>query len=328
MQTRRIPSQQLSDPMRTVRAGKQWLGRAVGVATQTPNVKVWVPVLCSCLLTGYYLYGLHRKAAGVPEFPRAPAQPRAVAVVETAPLAQTSATAGQQQPQLSPTASDADDSYTEIMKRAEQAHAAMQFEDEAKLWQQFMERAPMPQEACPAIGKAYERVGEIDASIQAYQQCVSFEPGNDDILVAFAHALQTKRDFARAASLYRRALLKDPKNFDAQNGLALIELKQDHLNQADRAVANILQKAPDNTDALLIAGIVAWRQSRLPDAERIFLRGVGLDDQRADFHAFLGRIAEAERRPEEALRQYGRALALDPNESDIVERRDRLQETR
>ena len=99
-------------------------------------------------------------------------------------------------------------------------------------------------------------------------------------------------------------------------------------SSAERAALAVLHQSPNQTDALLIAGIVAWRQTRLPDAERIFLRGAALDDQRADFHAFLGRIAEAERHPQQALEQYDKALALDPSDSEIVDRRDRLQQAR
>ena len=113
---------------------------------------------------------------------------------------------------------------------------------------------------------------------------------------------------------------------DAETGLALLDLRQNHLHAADEEARSILKKAPDQTDALLVCGIVAWRESRLPDAEGAFVRGAALDDRRADFHAFLGRIAEAERRPQEALEQYDRAVALDPSDVEIVDRRDRLQQ--
>lgn len=315
MRTRRTATKQLSDEAQLLKEGGQLLSRAVGLAIQTSKIRIWVPLVASSVLSGYYLYTLHRKSSDAINFPPPPSRPSAVVVAETAP-------------QSSSIAPGAADNYVEIRKRAEQAHAAQQFGDEAGLWKQFMERAPLPQEACPAIGKAYERVGEIDESIAAYEQCVSFEPGNPDLLIAFAHAVQGKRDFNRAAALYHQAILKDPRNLDAQTGLALVDLKQNQVQDADAAAAKILRQAPENTDALLIAGIAAWREGRLEDAQRIFLRGAKLDDRRADFHGFLGRIAEAERRPEEALQQYERALALDSTDSDIAERRDRLKETR
>jgi len=330
MESLDAPEKPLSDEAQLLREGRQFVKRAVQLGTQTHKIRVWVPVLCSMILTGYYLYGLHKKQqpTGMDLAPAAAASPASAPVAETEAASEKAAAVPAEEAQPEAATPGRNTGGGDLRKQAQQAHAAQQFGDEAKLWQQIMDRSSTPQEACPAIGKAYERAGEIDSSIQAYEKCVSLEAGNTDTLVGFAHVLETKRDFKRAASLYHQILLKDGKNLDAQTGMALLELKQDHLHEAEQAAINILHKAPDQTDALLIAGIVAWRETRLPDAERIFLRGAALDDRRADFHAFLGRIAEAERRPQEALRQYDRALALDPGDADIVEHRDRLQQAR
>jgi tetratricopeptide (TPR) repeat protein len=330
METLGSPDKQLSDEAQLLKEGRQLVTRAVQLSTQTHKIKVWVPILCSMVLTGYYLYGLHKKAtSGMDLTPPAAQAPAAVAETEAA--SQKGATAPADAPQAEPAAApdfSVSNSATDgdIRKQAEQAHAAQQFGDEGKLWQQFMDRSGTPQAACPAIGKAYERAGEVDLSIQAYEKCMSLDGGNLDTAVAFAHVLETKRDFKRAASVYHQVLSKDPGNLDAQTGMALLELKQSHLHEAEAEALRILHKAPNQTDALLIAGIVAWRESRLPDAERIFLRGAALDDRRADFHGFLGRIAEAERRPQDALREYDKALALDGSDAEIAERRDRLQQ--
>src|SRR5581483_9105494 len=133
MQTRRIPAKRLSDEARLLKDGRQLASRALRLSTQTPKVKVWVPLLCSFVLTGYYLYTLHKKAAGATEFPQTPPAPSAV-VAETAPLPQMSTA----QPQSPAATGNTDDNFVEIRKRAEEAHAARQFGDEAKLWQQFM----------------------------------------------------------------------------------------------------------------------------------------------------------------------------------------------
>lgn len=309
--------------------GRLWLTRAAELYTRTPKIKIWVPVVCSILLTSYYIYTLHAKAIVPAELsPVAVQSPAvAVAVADDAPAPKGPSTAVPVPAESSASAPDSE-SDSDLLKRAQQAHVSQQFAVEAGLLQKVLDHSHSPQQVCPAIGKAYEHAGEIDSAIQAFEQCVSGEPDNVDTLAAFAHTLQAKPDYKRATALYRECLQKDPGNLDAQTGLALIELKQNRLHEANDDVLAILHKSPDNTDALLIAGIVAWRQSRLADAERIFSRGIGLDDRRADFHAFLGRIAEAQRRPREALEQYQKALLLDPNDGEIADRRDRLQDLR
>lgn len=319
------PDREMSAEARLLADGREWLHRAIRLITETSKVKVWVPLVCSMVLTGYYVYTLHHRTAAANDHPQAVAE--SPAPVPAAEAAQPDHAVPADTPAAPVTGAGSDESYPEIRKRAEEAHAAQQFDQEAKLWQQFIEGAPAPQQACPQIGRAYELAGQIDDSVQAFEKCVALDPQNVDTLTAFAHVLQTKRDFTRAAELYRQVLSKDPKNVDAQTGVALLALKQDHLQEAQSEVDKILHAAPQNTDALLVAGIVAWRQGRLPDAERMFLRGENLDDSRADFHAFLGRIAEAEHRPQDAVRQYERALALDPNDSEIASRRDRLEQT-
>ena len=290
--------------------------RVLQLATRTSSIKIWVPVACSCLLTAYYLYTLHRKNVNLADVPQVAAE-ASKSIPDTVAKASVSASAVPD--------ADTGDDYLELRKQADQARSRQQFAEEARLWQEFMQHSPLPQQACPAIGKAYERAGEIDKSVEAFEKCVSLDPQNVDILIAFAHALQTKSDFSRAADLYHQCLSKDLNNMDARTGLALIALKQNHLNEADAEARTVLHAMPNNTDALLIQGIVSWRQGKLDEAEQIFLKGVGLDDQRPDFHAFLGRIAEAEQRPEEALREYDKVLSLDPNNTDIAERRDHLQ---
>ena len=313
--------------------GKQWLSRAADLYTHTSKIKIWVPVLGSILMTSYYMYTIHaRAAAPAPEVSQPAVQaapPAAVAVVEEPGPAKPGVTPGASSAfSASVVAGGDDDSDSDLLKRAQGAHSSQQFGEEAKYLQKAFDHSHSPQQVCPAIGKAYERAGDVDGAIRAFEQCTALMPGNVDMRIAFAHALQAKPDFKRATALYRQGLRDEPGNLDAQSGLALIELQQNHLPEAQHAAQAILQKVPDDTDALLITGIVAWRQSKLTEAEQIFSKGTGLDDKRADFHAFLGRIAEAQRRPQEALQQYEKALALDPNDSEIADRRDRLRDTR
>jgi tetratricopeptide (TPR) repeat protein len=310
--------------------GGEWLKRAADLYTRTPKIKIWVPVACSMLLTTYYLYSMHAQSVAANQTPVSSGPPVAVAVVDDGPAPKAKSTASGASvaapEQVDAPPEDATDA--DLVQRAQQAHGSQQFEFEAKLLQKVLDRSHSAVTVCPEIGKAYERAGQIDQAVRAFQQCVSMVPDNLDVQVAFAHTLQAKSDFRRASAIYRDCVTKDPGNLDAQAGLALVELRQNHLHEADESAQAILHKSPDNTDALLISGIVAWRQARLNDAERIFSRGAELDDHRPDFHSFLGRIAEAQRNPQLALQHYDKALELDPNDSELADRRDRLRDTK
>jgi tetratricopeptide (TPR) repeat protein len=321
-----------------LKEGGQWLKRAARLYTQTPKLRIWLPVLGSLVLTIYYLPTIHSFSNQVsPPVNTAvtptqnPASTQAVpevVVEEESPSLPTTGKTPVPAPLAGGETADADLSDSDILQRAQQAHGSQQFAEEARFLQRILDHGKDQRQVCPEIGKAYEQAGQIDSSIHAFEQCVSLTPGDIDTMLGLAHALQAKPDFKRAAALYHQSLQRDPGNQDAQTGLALVELKQNHLQEADSAAAGILHKSPGNTDALLITGIVAWRQARLADAEQIFLRGTALDDHRADFHAFLGRIAEAQRRPQDALQQYEKALQLDPNDADVADRRARLRDAR
>ena len=305
--------------------GKQWLARAAQLYTQTSKIKIWVPVVCSLVLTSYYMYTVHARAGSI-ELPRAAPTPPpvAVAIREEAPVATTAST-GLIDSAETASKTDGDGSDGDLLQRAQAAHSGQEFADEAKLLQQVFDHSRSAALVCPAIGKAYESANDLDAAIHAFEQCTTIAPENMDTLMAFARTLQTKADFKRAAALYRQVLQKTPSNLDAQTGLALIDLNENHLKEAQQRALAILQNTPGDTDALLITGIVAWRQAKLAEAKQIFFKGVELDNHRADFHAFLGRIAEAQGQPQEALQEYDRALVLDPKDGDIADRRERLK---
>jgi tetratricopeptide (TPR) repeat protein len=334
MQAEKLPPQQLTTEEQLLIAheqqlltdGRLWLRRAAELYTRTSKIKIWVPVAGSLLMTAYSLYTIHARATAPPDLSPQLIESTPAAVADTPP-SKTPPAAVLEEPQEAANATAGDNSDTGLRKRAEQAHMGGQFDEEAKLLQQFADQSHASQQVCPALGKAYERAGDLNSAKQAFEQCMSLEPGNTDNLLAFAHVMQAKQDFERATMLYRQCLLKDPGNADAQTGLALVELKQNHLPQANEAALAVSRKSPNNTDALLIEGLVAWRQSRLADANKIFLKGVELDDRRPDFHEFLGRIAELERRPKDALEQYERALELDPDDTEVAARRDRLKGT-
>ena len=53
--------------------------------------------------------------------------------------------------------------------------------DEAAAWEQFVEVSPTPEDACPAMGHAYLRAGDHQASVRAFERCKDFDPMNGEL---------------------------------------------------------------------------------------------------------------------------------------------------
>ncbi len=200
------------------------------------------------------------------------------------------------------------------------------YREEAQYWETYMDRAPTPVTACPQIGLAYWKLGDMGQgpAIKAYERCLSMDPKNADFVFYLAHALEMQGDYPRAADMYQRGLSISPDYPDMQLGLARIWLRTDRIRDAQAAVRRVLDKYPDKVDALLVAGLIYSRQGHYGKAKEYLRRGVKLSPQYADFYLTLARIADDEKDYAEELRQYNRTLELLPNDAQLRARRDAL----
>jgi tetratricopeptide (TPR) repeat protein len=149
-----------------------------------------------------------------------------------------------------------------------------------------MRLSPADDEACPAIGLAYERAGQVDDAAAALQRCIDVLP----------------EDAASRTALAFNALHRD----EPEQALALA--------QAARA------RAPDDGQALFAAGLALQRLERFRDARLYLERAVLLRDGDPEIHYALGRLNEQEGRPAEARREYGRVQELAPGHAGASRR--------
>jgi tetratricopeptide (TPR) repeat protein len=200
------------------------------------------------------------------------------------------------------------------------------YKEEAEMWEQFLDHAHRPLEACPQIGQAYWKQGVLKEkeAISAFERCLAFDPSNTDSIFYLAHALEMSGQFDRAGELYQRGLTFDPKYTDLRLGLARVWLQQDKLEKAKESALGVLGGSPDNVDALLIAGLVDAKEGNLREAKKFLERGAKLSPGYTDFHIALAKIAEQEKNAPEAIRQYNKILELHPEYRDIRARRDAL----
>jgi tetratricopeptide (TPR) repeat protein len=200
------------------------------------------------------------------------------------------------------------------------------YSDEASAWEKYMNRAPVPVEACPKIGQAYWKQGDkFEAqALAAYQRCLALDPSNTDSIFYLAHALEMSNQWAQAADYYKKGLAISPDYTDLALGLARCWVRLDKLDDAQKLALQVLSKHPDSSGAFLVLGMVDLHQENYAGAKKQLTHGVELSDSDPDFHFLLARVAEDTSDTAEELRQYNRLVELRPDDAQIRSRRDSL----
>ncbi len=200
------------------------------------------------------------------------------------------------------------------------------YADEASSWEKYMNRAPVPVEACPKIGQAYWRQGDkFEAqAVAAYQRCLALDPSNTDSIFYLAHALEMSNQWPQAADYYQKGLAISPDYTDLALGLARCWVRLDKLDDAQKLALQVLSKHPDSSGAFLVLGMVDLHQENYAGAKKQLTHGVELSDSDPDFHFLLARVAEDTNDTAEELRQYNRLVELRPDDAQIRSRRDAL----
>lgn len=196
--------------------------------------------------------------------------------------------------------------------------------DEAKMWELFVQYAPLPVEACPHWPRAYEALGDIQRSLQAYARCLSFDRTNSDNAFFMAHAYEKAGMIPQAVAEYERAHEANPKNGDIRVGLARMLIRQNRPKEAKVLAEEVLKVSPRQTDALLVMGLACRQLGDLAAAREFLRRGSILSDGDNDFHLMLAAIAEEVGDPRDAIEHYKRAVRSDRSPA-LAERLRRLE---
>ncbi|HMF61259.1 MAG TPA: tetratricopeptide repeat protein [Vicinamibacterales bacterium] len=195
------------------------------------------------------------------------------------------------------------------------------------------------------LGEALERIGALDAAIDAFRRAVAERPAfrkadNNLILtlvkagkgpeaIARARALvaaapddpdriftlglaESEQDVAAAIATFRRVLQIEPKHTLARYNLALVLKRADRLPEAIEALQRALEIEP-RPEALYTLGVIYWQQGDTERAARALRDAVAADARYADAHYTLGAVLAARNDWRGAADALRRAIALRPN---------------
>jgi tetratricopeptide (TPR) repeat protein len=248
---------------------------------------------------------------------------------------------------LAPAASPAQ----EPEKRAAEAYArAIELEAKgheadalALLWE-AAGLAPRDADIQNRLGEALERVGALDAAIEAYRLAVAARPevrkASNNLILALVKAgkgreaveraralvavapddpdrhftlglARSESDVAEAIKTFRHVLELAPQHTLARYNLALVLKRADRLSEAIVELQRTIDQDP-RAEAYYTLGVIHLHQGELERAARALRDAVAAEPRHADAHYTLGAVLHAQRDYRGATTALRRALALRP----------------
>ncbi len=191
-------------------------------------------------------------------------------------------------------------------------------QDEAATWELFMDRAPLPAEACPAVGNAYRRIGKYDLALNAFERCFQADTKNAELAFFVGLGNEWLTRFGPAEQYYGRAIAIATSHFDSEVGLARLRLHRNQLAEALSRAQAVLKRSPKHVDALLVAGLAEQRAGHAGEARVHLERAAMLTDDYFDVHLALGVLDFSESRLADARKRFEIANKLDPKRNEEV----------
>jgi tetratricopeptide (TPR) repeat protein len=240
----------------------------------------------------------------------------------------------------------------ETAARAKQAYArAIELEAQGNpsgalslLWE-AAGLAPRDADVQNRLGETLERMGALDAAIDAFRRAVAERPdfrkaANNLILTLVkagkgpeamerARALvaaapgdpnrhftlglaQSEQDVTEAIKSFRRVLELDPRHTLARYNLALVLRRADRLPEAIEELVRAIETEP-RAEAYYTLGVIYWHQGDLDRAVTALGAAVAAESRYADAHYTLGAVLKSRRDWAGAAASLRRAIALKPD---------------
>ncbi len=155
--------------------------------------------------------------------------------------------------------------------------------------------------------------GRYQDAISNFEAAAHTRPTDTYVQVYLGDAYSQRREYDRAETVYRQALVYCPRYSYARVALASIYIRTDRDERALKEYSEVVEQEPDNESARLGMGLAQNNLNRHDEAIATFKEAVRRHPESAEAHYSLGfGYADAKRYPE-AVASLKDALRLDPN---------------
>jgi len=204
--------------------------------------------------------------------------------------------------------------------------------------------APRDPDILNQLGEALDRIGALDAAIDAYRRALaerpSFRRASNNLILALVKVgrgpeaiglaqklvleaptdadryftlglAQSEQDYEAAIRTFRKALELAPTHTLARYNLALVLRRADRLDEALQELQQSTAIDP-RAEAFYAMGVIYWHQGHLDRALKALRSAVNLKPNYADAHYAIGSVLKAKGNLSEAVTSFRRTIAIQP----------------
>ena len=207
----------------------------------------------------------------------------------------------------------------DIEKRMEELYLISNRTDEAsKLDEQLIKQAPQDVLVSVNHGRLLLAQGKQQDALIALQKAVK-----DAADSALAHyylgvAYWQTESLGQASSEFQEAVKVSPGFPLALQGLARLNLAQNHPSEAQVYAQELVQKFPVDINNRLLLGGIYLREGQLRAAEEQFLAASQIAPNQAAVHLDLGQLYYTEKKWTQAEKEFETAVRLDPSNPTML----------
>jgi tetratricopeptide (TPR) repeat protein len=205
--------------------------------------------------------------------------------------------------------------------------------------------APREPDIQNRLGEALDRLGALDAAIDAYRRALaerpSFRQASNNLILALVKVgkgpeairlaqqlvtdaptdpdryftlglAQSEQDFEGAIRTFRKALELAPNHTLARYNLALVLRRADRLDEALEELRRSIASDP-RAEAYYTMGVIQWHQGDLDRSVQALRAAVNMEPRYADAYYALGSVLKARGDPAESVAALRRAIAIQPD---------------
>ncbi len=155
--------------------------------------------------------------------------------------------------------------------------------------------------------------GKTNEAVDVLQKASKSYPDNIQAKLWLARAAASKGDVAIAEQSYRDATRLNPKNLEAQNGLAGIAIAKQDFNLLAQVADATIAIAPQYATPYVWRGMSEQSQNLNEKADADYKQALKLDPRNADAFLQLGEIQLTQKHIPEATKLLDQALLNNPN---------------